>query len=147
MVSLRLDAPGRARTIHDAPGQTARLHTKGKGSGMDSELIRAVSAARIVRGRRPLDIEDTANEFAQRDAEMAPKPPLQAGVVLRAAEKVAHQLPENRAASQKLHHPRRYCRAQEGAAVKAPHDARCKLELRRKCRPHARRICFRAAFP
>src|SRR6266849_4827802 len=117
-----------------------------KDRGREFELIRAGSAARNVRGRWPLDIEDAANEFAQRDAEMAPQSPLQAGVVLRAAEKVAHQLPENRTASQKLHHPRRDCGAQKRAAIKAPHDARRKFELRRKCRPHARRIFFRAAF-
>src|SRR5258708_1724385 len=117
-----------------------------KDRGREFALIRAGSAARNVRGRWPLDIEDAANEFAQRDAEMAPQSPLQAGVVLRAAEEVAHQLPENRAASQKLHHPRGDSCAQEGAAIKAPHDARRKLELRRKCRSHARRIFFRAAF-
>src|SRR5216683_2020046 len=119
---------------------------KVKDPGREFALIRAGSAARNVRGRWPLDIEDAANEFAQRDAEMAPKPPLQAGVVLRAAEEVAHPLPENRAASQELHHAGRDRAPQEGAAIEPPHDARCEFQFGGEGGPHPGGILFRAAF-
>src|SRR5258707_669852 len=77
---------------------------------------------------------------------MAPEPALQAGVILRAAEKVAHELPEYGTAPQELHHARGHRGPQERTAIEAAHNARGKFELRRKRGLHARRIFFRAAF-
>src|SRR5258708_309776 len=77
---------------------------------------------------------------------MAPEPALQAGVILRAAEKVTHELPEYRAAPEELHHARGHRGAQERTAIEAAHNARGKFELRRKRGLHARWIFFWAAF-
>src|SRR5260370_30361248 len=71
-----------------------------------------------------IEVQDAGDELADGDPQMAPESPLQAGVILRAAEQVAHQLPEHRAAAQELHHPRRDPTAQERSAIETPHDAR-----------------------
>src|SRR5713101_4133376 len=70
------------------------------------------------RGRwGSIEIQDAGDEFADGDPQVAPKPPLQAGVILRAAEEIAHQLPEDRAAPQELHHARGHRAAQERSAI------------------------------
>src|SRR4029077_7523571 len=70
---------------------------KNNGSGRELKLIRARAAARKVRGRGPIDIQDAADKLAQGDAQLPPQPALQAGVVLCPAEKIAHQLAKYRA--------------------------------------------------
>src|SRR5579864_2754999 len=55
--------------------------------GRREELIGASAAARSMRRRRALNVQDAADEFAQGDAQMSPQAPLQAGVILRAAER------------------------------------------------------------
>src|SRR2546427_1673539 len=77
---------------------------------------------------------------------MAPESPLQAGVILRAAEQIAHQLPEHRAAGQELNHARRDCTAQERSAIKTPHDARREFQFSAKSSLYPRRVLLRATF-
>src|SRR2546430_10877818 len=55
-----------------------------------------------------VEVQHASDEIADGDAQVAPEAALQAGIVLSAAEEVAHQLPENRAASDELHHARGY---------------------------------------
>src|SRR5580765_8378454 len=86
-------------------------------------LISGGSRARHARSCRSIEIEHARDEFAKRDAEVAPQPSFQAGIILRAAEKVAHQLPEDRAAAQELHHARRDRASQKRPAIKPAHDA------------------------
>src|SRR5260221_5106497 len=77
---------------------------------------------------------------------MAPESPLQAGVILRPAEEIAHQLPEHRTAPHKLHHPRGNRTSQKRSAVETPHDARRKLQFRAKGSFYPCRILFRATL-
>src|SRR5258708_6954506 len=77
---------------------------------------------------------------------MPPKPPLQAGVILRPAEQIAHQLPEHRAAPHKLNHSCRNCAPQERSSIEAPHDACRELQLRAESSLHPSRILLRAAL-
>src|SRR6266850_3949100 len=70
-------------------------------------LIPGGSCARHARSGGSIEIEHAGDEFAQGDAEVSPQPPFQARIILGAAEEVAHQLPEDRAAAQELHHTRR----------------------------------------
>src|SRR6266481_9074261 len=77
---------------------------------------------------------------------MAPESPLQAGVILRAAEQIAHQLPEHRAAAQELNHARRDRTAQERSAIKTPHDARREFQFSAKSSLYPRRVLLRATF-
>src|SRR5216684_8669470 len=61
------------------------------------------SIARCARPRHagpggPIKAQDAGGEFANRNPQMPPQPPLQAGVILCSAEEIAHQLPEYRAA-------------------------------------------------
>src|SRR5260370_17032137 len=74
------------------------------------------------------------------------KPPLQAGVMLRPAEEIAHQLPEHRDAPHELHHARRNCAPQERPSIETPHDARRELQLRAESSLHPSRILLRAAL-
>src|ERR1700676_839890 len=112
----------------------------------ECSLIRPHAATRRVRRSRSLEIEHAGDKFTQGEAQMAPEAAFQTGVVLCAAEKVAHQLPEHRAAPQELHHARRHGGAQERSAVKAAHDASGELQFRREGRLDPRRIFFRAAL-
>src|SRR5215469_1745861 len=57
---------------------------------------------------------------------------LERSVILRAAENVGHELAENGAAAHELHHASGDGGAEEGAAIKAAHDARGKFELTRE---------------
>src|SRR6266481_6077910 len=102
------------------------------------------SRASYARPGRSVEIEHAGDEFAQGDAEVAPQAPLQGGIILGAAEEVAHQLAEDRAAAQELHHPRRDRASQKRAAIKPPHDARRKFELCGERSLHPRGIFFRA---
>src|SRR5713101_3475888 len=109
-----------------------------------SRLIPGSSCARHARPSRSIEIEHAGDEFAQRNAEVAPQAPLQAGIILGAAEEVAHQLAEDRAAAQELHHARRDRASEKRPAIKPANDARRKFELRRKRSLHPRGIFFRA---
>src|SRR6266436_3677386 len=102
------------------------------------------SRARYARPGRSVEIEHAGDEFAQRDAQVAPQAPLQAGIILGAAEEVAHQLAEDRAAAQELHHARRDRASQKRPAIKPAHDARRKFEFRGERSLHPRGIFFRA---
>src|SRR5882762_5930634 len=98
------------------------------------------SRARHARPGRSIEIEHAGDEFAQGDAEVAPQPPFQAGIILGAAEEVAHQLAEDRAAAQELHHARGDRASEKRPAIKPAHDARRKFELRGKGGFHPRGI-------
>src|SRR5216684_7589518 len=106
--------------------------------GREFALIRGSSATGKMGSGREVKVQHAGDELAQRDAQMAPKPALQTCVILRSGEKISHELPENGAAPQKLHHARGHRGAQERAAIEATHDARGKFQLRRKRRLHAR---------
>src|SRR6266851_8971164 len=108
-------------------------------------LIPGGSRARHAPPCRSIEIEHAGDEFAQSDAEVAPQPPLQAGIILGAAEEVAHQLAEDRATAQELHHPRGDRASEKRSAIKPAHDARRKFELRGKSSLHPRGIFLRAA--
>src|SRR5713101_566227 len=95
---------------------------------------------------RAIEAQDAGDEFADGDPQMAPESPLQAGVILRAAEQVAHQLPEHRAAPQELNHARRNRTTQERSAIKTPHDARRELQFGAESSLHPRRVLLRTAF-
>src|SRR6266851_4057780 len=77
---------------------------------------------------------------------MAPESPLQAGVILCAAEEIAHQLPKHRAAAQELNHARGDRTSQEGATIETPHDARSELQFGAESSLHPSRVLLRAAF-
>src|SRR5260370_7838467 len=77
---------------------------------------------------------------------MAPKSPLQAGVILRAAEEIPHQLPEYRAAAHELNHASGDRAAQEGSTIETPHNARREFQFRTKGCLHPSRVLLRAAF-
>src|SRR5712692_3158538 len=93
-----------------------------------------------------IEVQDAGNEFADGDPQMAPESPLQAGVILSAAEKIAHQLPEHRAAAEELNHARGDRASQEGATIETPHDARRELQFGAESSLHPCRILLRAAF-
>src|SRR6266478_7208209 len=99
-------------------------------TGKGFSLIRRRPAARKVHGGRAVNVQYAGDELAERHAQLAPKAALQAGVILRSAEKIAHQLPEYGAAPQKLHHARGHRGAEERPAIESPYDARGKFQLR-----------------
>src|SRR6266567_8726928 len=104
------------------------------------------SRARHTRAGRRIQIQDAGDEFADGDAEVAPEPALQAGIILRAAEEVAHQLPEHRAAPYELNHARGDRTPQKGAAIETPHDARRELEFGGESGLDPRGVLLRAAL-
>src|SRR5260370_1848585 len=109
------------------------------------------SIARCARPRHagpggPIEAQDTRDKFTNRDAQMPPQPPLQAGVILRPAEEIAHQLPEHRAAHHELHHARRNRAPQERSPRETPHNACRELQLRAESSLHPGRILLRAAL-
>ena len=99
-----------------------------------------------MRAGRAVDVQHAGDEIADGDSQMTPEAALQAGIILRAAEEVAHQLTENRAAADELHHARRYRIPQERPAVKAPDDARGKFQFAGEGRFDPGGIFFRAAL-
>src|SRR5438876_66853 len=76
-----------------------------------------------------VEVQHASDEIADGDAQVAPEAALQAGIVLSAAEEIAHQLPENRAASDELHHARGYGGSEKRAAIETADDARGKFQL------------------
>src|SRR5271163_1940194 len=92
-------------------------------------LVSRCAAARNLRCSGTLEIQDAGDEFAHGDAQVAPEAAFKAGVVLRAAEKIAHQLPKNGAAVHELDHVRGYSGAEERTAVEAAHDARSEFQF------------------
>src|ERR1700682_5712337 len=93
-----------------------------------SSIPRGSRARQAGRGGS-IEAQDAGDELADGDSQMAPESPLQAGVILRAAEQIAHQLPEHRAAAQELNHARRDRTAQERSTIEAPHDACRELQF------------------
>src|SRR5438876_10852691 len=93
-----------------------------------------------------VEVQHASDEIADGDAQVAPEAALQAGIVLSAAEEVAHQLPENRAASDELHHARGYGGSEERAAIETADDARGKFRLGRGRGFDPGRILLRAAL-
>src|SRR5260370_4563970 len=77
---------------------------------------------------------------------MAPKSPLQAGVILRAAEEISHQLPEYRAAAHELNHASGDRAAQEGSTIETPHNPRREFQFGAKGCLHPCGVFLRAAF-
>src|SRR5260370_1266406 len=77
---------------------------------------------------------------------MAPKSPLQAGVILRAAEEIPHQLPEYWAAAHELNHASGDRAAQEGSTIETPHNARREFQFGAKGCLHPCGVFLRAAF-
>src|SRR5713101_1273219 len=110
-----------------------------------SSIARGSHTGRACPGRA-IEAQDAGDELADGDPQMAPESPLQAGVILRAAEQVAHQLPEHRAAAQELHHARRDRTAQERSAIETPHDARRELQFSAESSLYPRWILLGAAF-
>src|SRR6266700_6117000 len=114
-------------------------------NGKPSSVASGSGAGHARAGRR-IQIQDAGDEFADGDAKVAPEPALQAGIILRAAEEVTHQLPEHRAAPYELSHARGDRTAQEGATIETPQDTRRKFEFRLKNCLDPRRILLRAAL-
>src|SRR5712664_1912610 len=104
------------------------------------------SRARHAGPCRAIEVQDAGDELADGDPQVAPESPLQAGVILRAAEQIAHQLPEHRAAPQELHHARRNRTTQDRSAIKTPHDARRELQFGAEGSFHPSRVLLRAAL-
>src|SRR5438105_4527826 len=71
---------------------------------------------------------------------------LERGIVLRAAENIGHNLAENRAAAEELHHARGDGGTEECATVKAAHDARGEFQFTRKSRANPVGVHLRIAF-
>src|SRR5882762_3423084 len=94
----------------------------------------------------PVEVQDAGDELADGDPQMAPKPALQTGVILRSTEEIAHQLPEYRAAPHELNHARGNRAAQKRSAVEPPHDACCELQFGTEGSLYPSRVFFRAAF-
>src|SRR5205823_3954521 len=86
--------------------------------------------------RGAVEVQHACDEIADGNAQMAPEAALQAGIILGAAEKVAHQLAEHGVAPDELHHARGDRASKERAAIEAPHDARGKFQLAGKCSAH-----------
>src|SRR5258708_7013467 len=119
-----------------------------------AELLQDEDLNSIARGSRAwhagpagaIEAQYARDEFAHGDSQVAPQSALQAGVVLRAAEEIAHQFPEHWAAPQELHHARGDRAAEKGATIETPHDARRKLQLGAESSLHPSRVLLRAAF-
>src|SRR5712692_3011247 len=114
-----------------------------------SEKLSSVACGSRARHAGPggsLEVQDAGNELADGDSQMAPESPLQAGVILRAAEKISHQLAEHRATAEELNHARGDSASQEGATIETPHDARREFQFGAESSLHPCRILFRAAF-
>src|SRR5260370_9405105 len=115
---------------------------------------RKASLSSIARGSRAwhagpagaIEAQHAGDEFAHGDSQVAPQSALQAGVILRAAEHVAHQFPDHWAAPQELHHARGDRGAEKGATIETPHDARRKLQLGAESSLHPSRVLLRPAF-
>src|SRR5216683_1693113 len=104
------------------------------------------SRARHAGPRRAIEVQDAGDELADGDPQVAPESPLQAGVILRAAEQIAHQLPEHRAAAQELNHARRDRTAEERSTIETPHDACRKLQFGAESSLYPRWVLLGAAF-
>src|SRR5713101_5902814 len=107
------------------------------------------SIARCARPRHagpggPIETQNARDKYTNRDAQMPPESPLQAGVILRPAEEIAHQLTKHRAAPHELHHARGHGAPQERSPVESPHDACRELQLRAESSLHPSRILLRA---
>src|SRR5260370_1949551 len=115
---------------------------------------RKASLNSIARGSRAwhagpagaIEAQHAGDEFAHGDTEVAPQSAFQTGVILRAAEEIAHQFPEHWAAPQELNHARGDRAAEKGATIEAPHNARRKLQLGAESSLHPSRVLLRAAF-
>src|SRR6266704_2829171 len=114
-------------------------------NGKPSSVASGSRSGHTCAGRR-IQIQDARDEFADGDAEVAPEPALQAGIILRAAAEVAHQLPEHRPAPYELHHARGDRTAQNRAAIETPHDTRGKFEFGGESSLDPRGILLRAAL-
>src|SRR5260370_41599089 len=109
------------------------------------------SIARCARPRHagpggPIETQNAGDEFADGDSEVPPESPLQAGVILRAAEEIAHQLTKHRAAPHELHHARGHRAPQKRSSIETPHDACRELQLRAESSLHPGRVLLRTAF-
>src|SRR5260370_13374579 len=132
--------------------QTVRCHARL--NNYIAKRGRKASVSSIARGSRAwhagaagaIEAQHAGDEFAHGDSQVAPQSALQAGVILRAAEQIAHQFPKHWAAPQELHHARGDRAAEKGATIETPHDARRKLQLRAESSLHPSRELIRAAF-
>src|SRR5713226_3196420 len=119
-----------------------------------AKLVQDENLNSIARGSRAwhagpgggIEAQHAGDKFAHGDPQVAPESPFQAGVILRAAEQIAHQFPEHRAAPQELNHARGDRAAEKGATIKTPHNACRKLQLRGEGSLHPSRVLLRAAF-
>src|SRR2546429_6457750 len=93
-----------------------------------------------------VEVQHASDEIADGDAQVAPEAALQAGIVLSAAEEVAHQLPENRAASDELHHARGYGGSQKKNAQEKEGGGRGEIQPRRGRGPFPRRAILPAGL-
>src|SRR2546429_5045801 len=93
-----------------------------------------------------VEVQHASDEIADGDAQVAPEAALQAGIVLSAAEEIAHQLPENRAASDELHHARGYGGFEKKDAIEKAGDARGQIQPGRESGLDSGRRFLRAAL-
>src|SRR5260370_21470004 len=131
-------------------------HLRGQQCQYDyiAELLQYANLNSIARGSRAwhagpagaIEAQHAGDEFAHGDSQVAPQSPFQTGVILRAAEEIAHQFPEHWAAPQELNHARGDRAAEKGATIEAPHNARRKLQLGAESSLHPSRVLLRAAF-
>src|ERR1700719_1681625 len=94
--------------------------------------VRASSGTRGGNSHGAFEGQDGRNKFADGNSKVSPQAALQAGVILAAAEEVANQLAENRAAAHQLHNAGSNGGAQNRATIKTAHDARSKFQFGRK---------------
>jgi hypothetical protein len=109
-------------------------------------LVSGRATAGNLRCGWSVQIQDAGNKLANGDAQVAPEAALEAGVILGAAEKVAHQLAEDGTAAHELNHARGDGGAEERAAVETADDAGGKFQLRREGGFDPSGVFFRAAF-
>src|SRR6266568_1585761 len=101
-----------------------------KKSGSKLPHSKSVAGGAGISGMGPrgtVQVQHAGDEIADGDSQVAPEAALQAGIILRATEEVAHQLTENRAAADELHHAGSHRTSQERSAVEAAHNARGKF--------------------
>src|SRR5947209_5395482 len=126
------------------PAASSQLYCEARSEKRISSVARGSRAGHAGPGG-PIQAQHTGDELADSDSQVAPKPSLQAGVILCAAEEVAHQLSEHWAAAHKLHHSRCYRAAQERSTIEATHDARRELQFGAESSLHPGRIFLRAS--
>src|SRR5271154_1385270 len=134
--------PGAFGNLHVAQ----RWRATSRGGRCDRDLVGPGASTRNTDGRGALNVQHVCDKVAYGDSQMAPETALQARVVLRAAEDIAHQLPEDCAAAHELHHAGGHRCAQKRSAVETTDDPRGEFQFRRKRSFYPHWVFFGAAF-